>query len=667
MPKRPIKADDLLKFVFVSDVRVSPDGGTLLFGRKTITEKNAYLTHLWTFPLGGGDPRQLTQGEKGVGGGRWSPDGTRIAFTSARTTPGAQIWIIPFGGGEAQKLGDFPEGSIGELVWSPDGKYIATTFRPSLERDTKAAAKAREEKGLSLAPVVTEEIWYRLDGDGYFGENRYTLLVLDAKTGEKVMEYKGSPQGEYAFDWHPSADRLAVIHTASKEPMKEPPNDQIYIVRLDGGAEMLTGLPKGEKSRPRWSPDGSQIAYAGDLDEHDPWGVRNTKLYVVRATGGAPRDLTGPTDLDFAVATLSDTAEASFGAVYEWHPDGKALIGQVGTKAEQQIARVEVGSGDVRLITSGHRSALLGTVSKDGGFAYGTINDPTHLPEVSRYNLATGEIDTLTHFNDAFHEEVALVAPEEHWIETTDGLKVHTWVLRPAEPNGAVCLNVHGGPHAQYGWAFFHEFQTQAAAGYTVVYSNPRGSKGYGEAWCAAIRGDWGHKDWEDVVAVKDWMKTLSGVDPKRMAIMGGSYGGYMTCWAIGHTNDFACAITDRCVSNMVSMAGNSDFPFNKDGYFQGYPDGDLDAIAGLWKQSPIAYMEHCKTPTLVVHSEGDLRCNVEQSEEVFAALQMRNVPTRFVRYPSSTSHGLSRSGPPDLRLHRLGEYLGWLDRFLKA
>jgi len=146
---------------------------------------------------------------------------------------------------------------------------------------------------------------------------------------------------------------------------------------------------------------------------------------------------------------------------------------------------------------------------------------------------------------------------------------------------------------------------------------------------------------------------------------MGGSYGGYMTNWAIGHTTDFACAITDRCVSNMVSMAGNSDFPFNKDGYFKGVAWGSLEKISELWRQSPIAYFENVKTPTLVIHSVGDLRCNVEQSEQVFTALQMEGVPSRFVRYPASTSHGLSRSGPPDLRLHRLGEYLAWMKQYL--
>ncbi|RYG28536.1 S9 family peptidase, partial [bacterium] len=217
-----------------------------------------------------------------------------------------------------------------------------------------------------------------------------------------------------------------------------------------------------------------------------------------------------------------------------------------------------------------------------------------------------------------------------------------------------------------YGWVFFPEFQTLAAEGYAVVYSNPRGSKGYGEAFCKAIQGDWGNKDWLDIQAVTKWAKAHPAIDPERVGILGGSYGGYMTNWAIGHSREYKAAITDRCVSNLVSMAGNSDFPSNKDGYFKGTAYGDLEAIRELWRQSPLSAFEGVTTPTLVIHSEGDLRCNVEQGEEVFSALKLQGVPTRFVRYPRTTSHGMSRSGPNDLRIHRLNEMVAWFAKYLK-
>ncbi len=661
MSKRPVRPDDLLRFVLVGDPQLSPDGSQILFTRKTVNDKNQTVGQLWSVAMDGAT-RPWTAGEKGSGGGRWSPDGSQILFTSAREGS-SQVYAIPVSGGEAKRLTSFDEGSIGEIRISPDGSKFATTFRPAMPGDTKAAKKEREEKGLSEPPVEIDRVWYRLDGDGYFANQRSALYVVDAKTGEATKLLDVDPMGDYDFDWSPDSTELAVIHNATDHPFVDPPNKQVWRVKLDGTATMLDGLPKGEKGAPRWSPDGRWIAYAGDVDEADPWGTRNTKLYLVSAEGGAPKDLTGTTDYDLSVATLSDTKEAAFGAVLEWAADSSGLYVQIGTKGEQQLALVPLAGG-VELRTEGRHSITVGNVR--AGRVAAVWGDATTLPEVAV--VEAGKVRVLTEFNKAMGEELEFAAPEEVWIDTTDGLKVHGWVLRPASSStpSPTVLQIHGGPHTQYGWAFFHEFQCQVADGYTVVYTNPRGSKGYGEAWTAAIRGDWGHKDWEDVAAVKDWMKAQPWVDPSKMAIMGGSYGGYMTNWVIGHTKDFACAITDRCVSNLVSMAGNSDFPLNKDGYFGGTAYGGLDDIAGLWRQSPIAYLKGATTPTLVIHSIGDLRCNIEQSEQVFAALQMQGVASRFVRYPVTTSHGMSRSGPPDLRQHRLREILGWLGRFLK-
>jgi len=678
MPKRPIRAEDLLRIVFVGDPQISPDGDRVLFTKKTINDKNKYITNLFSVDMEG-RLTQWTQGETGAGSGRWSPDGSQIAFVSGREKPSAQIFLISTGGGEARKLTSLPEGSVGEIRWSPDGQYIAFSFRPQIAEWADKAKKERDEKGLSKAPLVTDDVWYRLDGDGYFGMERFKLYVVEVETGKlKSVDghdwlYAGSPNGDFTFDWSPNSLELAVAHTANKRPSVEPPNDQLWRVDLNGQAWKLEGLPKGEKASVRWSPDGKWLAYAGDVDENDPWGTRNTKLYVVDAKGGEPKDLTGAQDFDLGAATLSDTKDAGFGAVIEWLPDSAALYAQVGWQGATHLALVK-REGGLELLTEGHQHVGIGNLNRGGAKIAATVGNATRLPEVAviQAELGTGRLvaKTLTNLNGGFHDEIALSEPEEFWLDSTDGTKLHGWVMKPIgylEPRRyPAALQIHGGPHAQYGWAFFHEFQVMAAQGYAVVYTNPRGSKGYGEAHCAAIRGDWGNKDWEDIQTVTRWMQHQPYIHPGQMGVMGGSYGGYMTNWVIGHTNDFACAITDRCVSNMVSMAGNSDFPFNKNGYFKGVAWGDLDDIKELWRQSPIAYFQNVKTPTLVIHSEGDLRCNVEQSEQVFTALQQQGIESRFVRYPSNTSHGMSRSGPPDLRLHRLAEYLRWMDKFLK-
>jgi dipeptidyl aminopeptidase/acylaminoacyl peptidase len=683
MPKRPIRAEDLLRIVFVGDPQISPDGDRVLFARKTINDKNKYVTHLCTVDLEG-RLTQWTQGEASASGGRWAPDGSAIAFVVKREGVGPQVYVLPTNGGEARKVTDLPEGSFGELRWSPDARHLAFTFREQIEEWKEANQDERNKKGLSRAPLVTESFWYRLDGDGYFGMRRYGLYVVEVETGElrpvggtdaqgKALPYQGAVDGTYAYDWSPNGKELAVLHTANARPQLDPPNDQIWRLTLEGQAWKLEGLPKGEKQAIRWSPDGRWLAYAGDVDEEDPWGTRNTKVYCVAADGGEARDLTGHQDYDVAVATLSDTRDGG-GTVLEWTPDSNGLYVQVGTRGEVQLGLVS-REGGVELVTEGRHYVVVGNRSRNGRRIAATVGTATRLAEVAviEAELGTGRLvpRLLTNLNGAFHDEVRLSEPEEFTVESTDGVEVHGWVMKPIDylppRRYPAALEIHGGPHTQYGWAFFHEFQLLAAQGYVVVYSNPRGSKGYGEAFCAAIRGDWGNKDWDDIQAVTRWMQHQPYIHPGQMAVMGGSYGGYMTNWVIGHTQDFRCAITDRCVSNMVSMSGNSDFPFNRDGYFKGIPYGDLDDIAGLWRQSPIASFKNVKTPTLVIHSEGDLRCNIEQGEQVFHALQAQGIESRFVRYPSNTSHGMSRGGPPDLRLHRLGEIVGWLDRFLKG
>jgi dipeptidyl aminopeptidase/acylaminoacyl peptidase len=671
MPKRPITPEDLLSLQFVGDPQIHPDGSLILFSKKHIdAEKNKYVTNLFTVDLDGA-VRQWTQGEGGAGQGRWSPDGRTFAFASGREEKKSQIFLMRTDGGEAMRLSNLPEGSIGEIRWSPDGTKIAFTFRETGENWTSKAQKEREEKGRSIPPRVIETAWYRLDGDGYFEQQRYKLYVLDVATGEHRLLYEACPLGGYSFDWAPGSKELAVCHTVAKNPFAERPNDALFRLDLAGQAWQIEGLGRSEKSAPRWSPDGRWIAYFGQEPDAEDWAARNVRVYVVAAEGGQPACLTAEDDYCMTVMGLSDTREAYGYSALAWSPDSKALYLSIGWHGATQLGYVELERKRVELLTSGPHTITVGNLSADGERFAMTFGTATRMAEVGVVDLARlDEPQVLTMFNQEFHDAVRLSEPEEFWVEAEDGAKAHAWVMKPVdyiEPKRyPAVLEIHGGPHAQYGWAFFHEFQVLAAAGYVVVYSNPRGSKGYGEAHCAAIKGAWGDRDWVDIQAVTRWMQHQPYIHPGTMGVMGGSYGGYMTNWVVGHTKDFKAAITDRCVSNLVSMGGTSDFPFNPEGgYWAGRPYGPLEQIAALWRQSPMACFDTVTTPMLIIHSEGDLRCNVEQAEQVFAALQVIGVESRFVRYPATTSHGLSRGGPPDLRLHRLREILAWWKRHL--
>jgi dipeptidyl aminopeptidase/acylaminoacyl peptidase len=669
MPKRAATPEDLLKFQYVSDPQISPDGTRVLFSKKHTNDKNKDIGNLFVVDLDG-KVQQWTQGEGGDGHGRWSPDGKQVAFISGRDKPCPQIYLMSVSGGEARKLTNLPEGSIGGFRWAPNGKRIAFTFREQHPDWTQKAKKEREEKGLSTPAREIDSIWYRLDGDGYFGPQRYAVYIVDVASGETTKLYEGSTMGIYEFDWSPKSDELAIVHTANKRPMFEPDNEQIWRVDMEGQAWQLEGLPKGPKGAIRWSPDGKSLAYVGHIDDRDPWGVRNMRLWVVPASGGKPKCMTDEDDYCLAVGTLSDTREASFAASLEWSPDSKAIYVTVGWHGEVQIGFVEVGKpGTVTLLTKGKHVLSLGNISDNGEKLASAYSDPTHLNEIAIYDLDKHKHSphVLTRFNKDLLSELKLSEPEEIWLDSTDDVKVQAWVMKPvdylAPKRYPAVLEIHGGPHAQYGLTYFHEFQVLTAAGFVVVFSNPRGSKGYGEKFVDAIRGDWGNKDWQDIETVMRWMQHQPFIHPGQMGVMGGSYGGYMTNWVIGHTTDFKAAITDRCVSNLVSMGGSSDFVSQEDSYWKGVFFGDIEK---LWKDSPIAYFKNVRTPTLIIHSEGDLRCNIEQSEQVFAALHHQGVDTRFVRYPTTTSHGMSRSGPADLRIHRLHEILNWWDKYLK-
>jgi len=670
MPKRPITPEDLLNLIFVGDAQISPTGKDILFARRTII--NNQMIGQLNVVSPDQAPRALTTGETGASQGRFSPDGSQVAFIATRPKPKAQIFVLPLGGGEARAITDLPEGSLGEFRWSPDGRTIAYTFRPTSEDRTAAASKAREEAKGSTPPWAVDNAWYRLDGDGMFGGARHAIYLVDVATGATRKLYEAGPLGLYSFDWSPNSQELVVSHSIQKNPWAEAPNDQLFRVTLDGQAWMLEGLPKGDKGTVRWSPDGASLAYLGDISETDPWGVRNTKLYVVSAQGGEVTCLTEANDVCLAGATLSDTRDGTGDGNLQWTPDSAALIVSVPVHGAVQIGRVPREGGGLQVLTEGQHALAIGSLSADGRNLAATYATATRPAEIALVDLSASPVSwsNLTNFNQPFLDEVQVAAPEEVWIESTGDQPVHAWIMFPpkhvAPKRLPAVLEIHGGPHTQYGWTFFHEFQVLAAQGYIVVYSNPRGSKGYGEAWCAAIRGDWGHHDWEDVEAVTRWMQQHPSISPGQMGVMGGSYGGYMTNWVVGHTDAYRAAITDRCVSNLVSMAGSSDFPMNKDEYFGGYAYGDLAAITELWRQSPLAYFDRVKTPMLIIHSEGDLRCNIEQGEQVFVALQVQGIESRFVRYPASTSHGLSRNGPPDLRLHRLGEITRWWGRQLK-
>ncbi len=667
---RPISIEDFMCVSLLSDPQIAPDESRIaLVKRYTDPEKSRYQSEIWIVPTFEGEPRCFVSQEGSNTSPRWSPDGKTLAFLSSRQKPDSQIFLIPADGGEARPLTKFKtEGSFSAIRWSPDGTKIACLYRETPADYTQAATQERSDKKLPPPARRHTKLRYRMDAFGYFDNSYDQVWVVDAATGEATQ----LTDGEYACDppvWSPDSKTLAFFSDRRDDWDVLPYNNDLYTVSIEGGDLTLVPTPVGSKHGLAWSPDGTRFAYAGNPDPEDWWGTNNTQLFILPVSGGEAINLTAHTDKSVGYESLSDSHDVGATDLIQWTADSGALFVPISVRGDTQLCFIEAKGGDPFPVSPiGHEMGDFGITPS--GVAAVILSSPTAPQELFVLQHGANGLTTTqrTHFNRAFLEEATPVNPENVEVPNGDGGTVHGWLLKPTNFDPAqkypFVLYIHGGPHAQYGNTFFHELQWLAAEGYVVLYTNPRGSKGYGREHTAAIKGDWGNKDYQDLMLATDWAMKLDYVDTTRTAVMGGSYGGYMTAWIVGHTTRFTCAIADRLVGNLVSMAGTCDFPWPQNAYFKG---DHWSNIADLWAHSPIAYAGNIETPLLLIHSEGDLRCPHGQAEEFFSALRLQRKTVEYVRYPEECSHGMSRNGPPSLRLHRLQANRDWLARFLKT
>jgi dipeptidyl aminopeptidase/acylaminoacyl peptidase len=649
---RGMVPEDLTRILFVTDPQLSPDGRRIAFVVTSLSEeRDEYLANIWIVDAAGGVPRRFTAGPRRDIEPRWSPDGTRLAFLSERAPKDKlQLYVMPSDGGEPTRLTTLENGA-GSLAWSPDGSRLAFVSAVGGQREPDS----EEEKRKSRPARVIASVKYRFNGEGFIYDRRPHVFVVstDGSTPTQITD------GDFIDadpTWAPDGNSIVFASARHAERDDDDASD-LWRVPAKGGAPQRLTATTGPVMLPAFSPDGRSIAYLA-RPAKNAYG-RNVRLYAI------------PSDGSGSAACLTTALDRSCGPLHVrplWSPDGRSLVVAGEDHGDVGLWRMAAsGSAPPVRIVGGERSLNAFSASADGQLLVFAASSPTAPAEVFTSRADGGDERRVTGLNRAWTDAVALSAPERFRV-TRAGFELDVWVMRPAGfvagQRYPTLLSIHGGPHAQYGHNFFDEFQVYAGAGYAVVYTNPRGSQGYGEAFAQAVVGDWGGGDYADVMAALDEaIARHPFIDAGRLGVLGGSYGGFLTSWTVGHTKRFKAACSERAVNCQYTMFGTSDIGHSFNVVELGGPMPWED-MARYIERSPLTYAKDVVTPLLIIHSEDDLRCPIEQGEQLFVALKKLRREVRFIRFPGE-NHEMSRSGKPRHRLERFRHILEWFGTYL--
>jgi dipeptidyl aminopeptidase/acylaminoacyl peptidase len=649
-----MKPEDVYALTSVGDPRLSPDGRRVAYVvSRTDEEANTYRTAIWIATLDGSEePRQFTSGERNDGSPRWSPDGRWLAFVSNREgdekKAKGQLYVLAADGGEPRKLTDGKE-SVESIAWSPDSRRLAFARRVPDEA-------YEEEDDRKRAPRRFTRVFFKLDSVGWIGDRRKHLFVVGLDGGDERQLTDGDCENDTPT-WTPDGKRI-VFWSMRGERWDVEFVEALYELDVDSESSEPKQLSQPDESAgsPSISPDGSLIAYYHSPE--DGTFPHNSHVAVMKADGSDRRILTASLDRQCAPFPL--------GREPVWDGDRIAFGVEDGGNVHLYTVAADA-SGEPELLVGGEQSTgLYDLVNGVLVYTASTYDCP--------HELFDGDGKRLTSVCDDFVSGRDLADVERFTARSADGTEVDAWLVRPPDFDEGrrypVLLTIHGGPFSQYGTGFFDEVQVYAGAGYCVLFSNPRGGSGHSEEWGRAIRGTgngdgpgWGTVDYEDVLGVVDTaLEQYPFLDAERLGVLGGSYGGFLTSWIVGHTKRFKAALSERSVNHLVSAFGSSDLFWIFERQFGGPMWENVDE----WlRMSPATYARDIETPLLIVHSETDLRCNIEQGEHLFTLLRLLGKDVEMLRFPAE-SHELSRSGSPIHRVQRFEAILEWFGRYLE-
>lgn len=651
-PSRHFTGSDLFNLEVATDPQISPDGRTIAYVRKSndIMTDRARGT-IWLIDVASGQQRPLVAGPGSYYSPRWSPDGSRLAYVGAESgTP--QMFVRWMGSGESARVTGLPD-SPAAIAWSPDGRRIAYTMFVPDEGPHLGSLPPKPEGAKWADPLqIIDKVTYRTDDDGYLKSGYYQIFWVPAEGGAPSQLTFGPTHAGGAVSWTPDGRSILFSANLSKNWEREPINSEIYRVSIDGGAPIALTNRNGPDGSPAVSPDGRQIAYVGFDDRKI--GYQNTQLSVMSLDGSGKRVLTSGLD-----RSISNPV---------WSGDGRAVYVQVEDHGSNKVERVGL-DGSIREVATGLTGQELDrpyaggefSVARNGTIAV-TAGDPLHPSDIA---IATaGGIRHLTHLNGYLGSKAMALVQKLPVVSSLDRRPIDAWMVTPPDFDPAkkypMILEIHGGPYAAYGPQFSTDDQLYAAAGYVVVYTNPRGSTSYGEDFANQIEKAYPGHDYDDLMSAVDAAIASGHVDPNNLFITGGSGGGVLTAWTIGKTDRFRAAAAQKPVINWTSEGLTADLAtYNSPYWFAKQPWEDP---MGYWARSPLSLVGNVKTPTLVVVGSEDYRTPDSEAEQLYEALQLRGIPTAFVKVPGA-SHGRIADRPSQAAA-KASAIIAWFDRY---
>ena len=631
-----IEIDDWYTLSRLSDVQFAPNGNSIAFVvTQADRDEQRHISHIWMVAADGrSEPHQFTAGERGESRPRWSPDGTRLAFSARRNDDERpQIYVMPAAGGEAVRATDLANG-VQDFVWSPDGEAFAVTAR---------TGDAPDPNDPLSGVTVIRHARYDQDGRGYLRDQRSHIFVVDSQTG-------GSRQvtdGEYddsAPVWSPDGSSIAFVSDRTGMALDGGRNTDVWIVAASGGEARRVSSHEGPDSNPAFSPDGRSIAFSGARTR-----TEQSDIWIAPVDGGNAFNLT-------------ESFDERVGR-FVWLDKGIFFTARM--RGDVSLFKLDVAARETEIV--GGQGGQINSVSFSDAEDWVYIQEGFRNPGdiyITQEN-ARRRSRRVTDFQREFIREHTMARVEEFTYQADDGLDIQGWFVWPVgfeeDRRYPLVLRIHGGPSGMYGTDFVHEVQVMAARGYAMVFVNPRGSSGYGQAFVRANNQDWAGGDYTDVMSGVDTVLERYGwLDPDRMAVYGCSYGGYMTSWIITQTDRFRAAAPECIISNIVTLWGTTDGAYGLEEPFGGTPWESFDL---MWERSPIKHARQVTTPALFIQGGADQRTPADQVDQMFRALKRHGVDTEMVVY-AGERHGQLTNGKPAHYVDRLERILAWFDKY---